>query len=173
MTDLEFDKCIEDMLNQDKDGLKRIYQAYNPVIYHSILAVIKNRHIAEDITSEFFIKIWKIAPTYKLGGAHKKWLITIAHNMAIDYMRKYQKEELYDDMPDKDSGDRFEEEIDAKVSMEETLNTLDKVEREIINLKVLAQYTFKDISSELDMPMGTVTWKYQEAIKKLRRCKYE
>ena len=93
--------------------------------------------------------------------------------MAIDYMRKYQKEELYDDMPDKDSGDRFEEEIDAKVSMEETLNTLDKVEREIINLKVLAQYTFKDISSELDMPMGTVTWKYQEAIKKLRRCKYE
>ena len=40
-------------------------------------------------------------------------------------------------------------------------------------VKVLGDMTFKEIAEALDMPMGTVTWNYQDAIKQLRRFGYE
>ena len=46
-------------------------------------------------------------------------------------------------------------------------------EREMVNMKVLGDMTFREIAETLQMPMGTVTWKYQNAIGKLRRCGYE
>ena len=46
-------------------------------------------------------------------------------------------------------------------------------ERQVVSLKVLGELTFKEIADIMDIPMGTVTWKYQNAIKKLRRCGYE
>ena len=52
-------------------------------------------------------------------------------------------------------------------------SVLNEGEREIINLKILGDLTFKEIASVLSMPMGTVTWKYQNAVKKIRRCGYE
>ena len=42
----------------------------------------------------------------------------------------------------------------------------------VVNMKVLAQMTFAEISQSLNVPMGTVTWRYREAIKKLRRYGY-
>ena len=46
-------------------------------------------------------------------------------------------------------------------------------EREVIQLKIVADMTFKEIAQLLNTPMGTITWRYQNAIKKLRRCGYE
>ena len=60
MDDLYFDACMELMRRGDKNGLKSIYEAYAPMIYHSIVAVVRNHENAEDLTSEFFIKLWSI-----------------------------------------------------------------------------------------------------------------
>jgi len=48
-----------------------------------------------------------------------------------------------------------------------------ETEREIVHLKVIGEMTFQEIANLLNQPLGTVTWRYQEAIKKLRRCGYE
>ena len=61
----------------------------------------------------------------------------------------------------------------VEMSVEEALAVLNSAEREIITLKIMGDMTFKEIAALLDQPMGTVTWKYQNAIKKLRRCGYE
>ena len=55
----------------------------------------------------------------------------------------------------------------------EALDRLKPEEREIVDMKVLSEMTFKEISEILQIPMGTVTWRYQAAIKKLRRYGYE
>ena len=43
----------------------------------------------------------------------------------------------------------------------------------VVDMKVLGEMSFREISETLHIPMGTVTWRYQNAIKKLRRCGYE
>ena len=104
--------------------------------------------------------------------------------MAIDHLRKHKREDLSpgvsedEDAPDdlellSDPGGTPEEQIIEELSVEEALSKLKPVYREIISMKVLSDMTFKEIAEVLKMPMGTVTWNYQQAIKILRRFGYE
>jgi len=194
VTDERFEENVRRMINGEKDGLKEIYQEYMPYIYTTVLHILKSKENAEDITSDFFIKLWDKAQQYKFGGAHKGYLATIARNMAIDYIRKYKKEELTDTVGDGSSLDEsnielegnhssnknagiekslVEEEVISDISLTQALEILKESEREIVHMKVLGDLTFKEIAQVLQIPMGTVTWRYQNAMTKLRRCGYE
>lgn len=178
MTDSRFELYIQSIQKGDKSGLKEIYEEYGKTIYHVVLQILHNPQDAEDVTSEFFIKLWNIADTYCFGGKHKRWLMTIARNMAIDYIRKNRKEMLTldNDYNDEDAIHNeivdtvnTENEVVEKLSIKDALQTLDESEREIVNMHLLAEMTFKDISEVLKKPLGTVSWKYRTALAKLRK----
>lgn len=172
MTDIEFNQCIKDIVNGNQDGLKTIYENYSGMIYHVILDMVTIREVAEDITSEFFIKIFRCAQTYHEGTGHRKWLMTIARNMTIDYIRSHKKEELVDEIPEYEVSheDSIEQQTINKLTVEEVMKLLKPEEKEILNMKAVGGFSFKEIATMLNKPMGTVTWQYQNAIKKLRRC---
>lgn len=189
MTDKEFEYCCERIRIGDRDGLKDIYEAYVQYIYAIIFRVLQNKENAEDVTADFFIKLWDLADRYKGGNGHKAWMTTIARNMAIDSLRSRKRELLHDEIPDiaggseeggAKSGTQYgqaasevETEVIGNMSIEEALSVLNDSERQIINMKVLGDMTFKEISDVLKIPMGTITWRYQNAMKKLRRYGYE
>lgn len=189
MTEVQFEACMERIKQGDKEGLKEIYQAYIAFIYSIVFEKLRNKENAEDITSEFFIKLWDKAELYQPGNGHKGWMATIARNMAIDFLRKHGREELTDILHDgeEESESRvsaqsiYRGEIESPVeksvvdhlALRQALETLKPTEREILNLKIMGDLTFKEIAIILHMPMGTVTWKYREAIKRLRRYGYE
>lgn len=178
MTDKEFQNNLKLIQDKDKAGLRNIYTEYVTLIYHTILSVIKNKEDAEDITSEFFIKLANISDKYIKGNGHITWLVTIARNMTIDYIRKNKRElptdEIYEDVtltmvPSKTPEDTYL----TKQSFKELIHRLKASEQEIITLKILGDLTFKEIATILNEPMGTVTWRYQNAINKLRRYQNE
>ena len=177
MKEEQFNACIQSIINKDKAGLKQIYDEYMPYIYQIILGIVSRREDAEDITSEFFVKLWQNAASYKPGGGHKGYLATIARNMAIDHLRKHRKEQLEsfqindeDEISaEYDSGVNVEKEVISNLSLKEALDTLKEPERIVVDMKILSDMTFQEISDVLKIPMGTVTWRYREAIKKLRR----
>ncbi len=189
MTDVQFEECIMRMAKGDKEGLRMIYEEYIGYIYAVVLDVLKNKENAEDISADFFIKLWSIAGTYKPGNGHRAWMVRIARNMSIDFLRKHRREDLSDKMEDVgetaegdsygrsiyggDTGSQVEDEVISDLSLQEALAMLNDNEREVINLKIVADMTFKEIAELLNTPMGTITWRYQNAIKKLRRCGYE
>ncbi len=185
MTDKEFQSAISEIAKGNKNGLRIIYENYVKLIYAVIYDTVGRKEEAEDITSEFFIKLVRIAPTFKKGSPHKAWLVTIAKNMAIDNIRKNNRELLImdsnspdgennDDEPVKQWADNREVPIEDKAvlaeDMRKAMQTLQPKEKEIIDLKLLGQFKFKEISSILNMPIGTVTWIYNQGIIKLRRC---
>ena len=174
MTERHFRHCIKHMQSGNKNGLRAIYDDYIMFIYAIILTIVHNKEDAEDITSEFFIKLWNTSESYRSGHKHKAWLAAIAHNMAIDFLRKDHKEILISDIPDScdTSKESLESQVVGELSFKEALAELNEKEEEIINLKILGQLTFKEIADILQMPMGTVTWKYQNGIAKLRRSGY-
>ncbi len=174
MTDRQFERHVLLIQQGDKQGLKEIYDEYGKTIYQSVYLIVKNQQDAEDITSEFFLKLWKIADTYCFGGKHKRWLLTIARNMALDLLKKQGREQLT--LDDEDAGvnepvdsSSTEDTVTEKLAIADALEHLDESEREIVNMKILADMTFKDISAALGKPLGTVTWKYRNAISKLRK----
>lgn len=184
MEDQVFDRCMERIRQGDKDALKDIYTAYAGFLFHLILGILKNRENAEDVTSEFFIKLWDIADRYVPGTGHRAWLTRIARNMSIDYLRAHKREipkdvseegeELTGEYGTESAGeDETAKEAIANISVQEALEKLKPAEREVVHLKIIGDLTFEEISRILETPMGTVTWRYREAIKKLRRCGYE
>ena len=101
VTQEEFNGCMERIKAGDKDGLKDIYVAYLSYIYTIIYGVVTSKENAEDLTSEFFIKLWDIADTYKpQDKGHKAYLATVARNMALDFLRKNKREVLAEEMPE-------------------------------------------------------------------------
>lgn len=174
MTQSEFEASVARIQQGDKEGLKEIYEAYISYIYMIVLGIVGSRENAEDVTSEFFIKIWTVLDTYQNNGAHKAWLATIARNMALDFLRKNKREIPTEEFNEDISSDETpEEEVVGELSVQEALATLNEAERQVVDMKVLGEMSFREISESLNIPMGTVTWRYQNAIKKLRRCGYE
>ena len=140
------------------------------MIYSTVFEILRSREDAEDITSEFFIRLWDIAPGYREGRGHRAWMLTIARNMAIDHIRKRKREELMEEIPDHGHpGEAFPEEaICSRTTLEQAMDQLKAEEREVVNLKIMGQLTFKEIAALLKKPQGTVSWCYQTAIRKLK-----
>lgn len=189
MNEQQFENAVARMVQGDKTGLKEIYENYVGYIYRIVYEVLQNKENAEDVTSEFFIRLWDKAEQFKPGNGHKGYLATMARNMAVDFLRKHKKEELTALMQDlgetseeekrenpvltEEKESKVEQQVVSSMTIKQALETLKPSERQIVSLKVLGEMTFKEIAAAMDVPMGTVTWKYQNAIKKLRRCGYE
>ena len=188
VTEERFAECMQAIANGNRDALKEIYEEYLPYLYTIVLGVVQQRETAEDVTSDVFIRIWNSAAKFQPGSGHKGWLATIARNMAIDELRKHKREVLMgggggdeendgggiEDFSEQETpSEGVEDEVVEQLSVMEALDRLKPEEREIVDMKVLSDMTFKEISEILQIPMGTVTWRYQAAIKKLRRYGYE
>lgn len=177
------------MQKGNMEGLKTIYEAYLPMIYHAMLDVVHLKETAEDLTADFFVKLWNIRASFS-GGAHKKWMLTIARNMAVDYLRKYGRECLGADMETFGNTGELSGELrgltqavqkaaaqpDAydgvvdRISIAQAMQCLTQQELELVHLKLMADLKFKEIAELLEQPQGTVAWKYQQAMKKLREA---
>ena len=173
MEEWRFDENVSRICRNDKEGLREIYEEYCPLIYSVAEEILVNREDAEDVTSEFFIRLWEIAPVYRSGRGHRAWIITIAHNMAVDYLRKRKRE-----MPTEDECEKLqpsqpscETRVCDQLSIEQAMKTLKREERQIINLKIMGELTFREIAEILKKPQGTVAWCYQKAMQKLREGK--
>ena len=201
MNERQFEEAVARMTQGDKTALKEIYECYAGYIYRIVYEVLRNKENTEDVTSEFFIRLWNRAEQFKPGNGHKGYLATMARNMAIDFLRKYRREELTALLQDLGQGpeqesdgkslygkqentyqagtgfpggeSQVESQVLGNMTVSQALDTLKPAERQIVSLKVLGEMTFKEIARSMQIPMGTVTWKYQSAIKKLRRCGYE
>ena len=190
MTEEKFSECIQAMNRGDKDGLRQVYEEYVSYIYGIVRSLLASREEAEDATSEFFIKLWEKSDSYRAGNGHKGWMATIARNLAIDTLRKKRREEPVDFQMRAGSGEEdcteaasralhatdgksVEEEVVGSLTVKEAFSLLKEPEREVVHLKIMSGMTFQEIADLLGSPMGTVTWRYREAMKKLRRYGYE
>lgn len=184
MTQIEFHKAIKQLAKGDKQALQIIYEAYGKFIYAIVYDLIKSREDAEDITSEFFIKLIRVAGGFKKEYSHKAWIAQIARNMTIDLIRKRGKEVLlYEDTENGENPQNMfeignqeaqispvEEQTILAEDIKQAMETLSFKEREIMDMKLLGDMKFREIAQTTGQPIGTVTWLYNQGIQKLRRC---
>lgn len=183
MTDAEFQTAVKKILEGDRSGLKDIYDAYGNMIYRLFLGKVHSREDAEDLTSDYFLKLWTAVEFYRGGGGHRCWMAAIARNLAVDYLRKRSREIPTEDAVLTAAAERTDkgiEEPDALDSMQvsQFLEPLPADEREIVQLHLAAELTFREIAAVLQRPLGTVAYKYRRAIGRLQKiaeegCLYE
>lgn len=178
LTESKFAENAELIRQGNMQGLKAIYEEYAKMIYFSVLNLCGNSHTAEDVTSEFFLKLSSAVSVYRSGLGHKRWLLVSARNLAIDFMRKQSREiplessggdeesHPLSDIPDDEN---TEESVISDLTVQQLLSGLDENKREVIHLKLCCGLTFSEIGEVLHIPTATAAWRYSQGIAKLRK----
>ena len=139
-----------------------IYEEYFDRVYYKVLSVVKNDDDAEDICQETFISVYKNLSKFREESNIYTWIYRIAINKTYDFFKKRKIEfEINDDVLSLPEDINF----DTKVILQEKLKLISEKEREIVILKDIYGYKFKEIAEMKSMNLSTVKSVYYKALK--------
>lgn len=72
----------------DEEAMKVLVHRYWPLVFRTSLRIVCDRHEAEDISQEVFIRVWKSAGRFDRNGSITAWIYRITCNRATDILRK-------------------------------------------------------------------------------------
>lgn len=161
---------IQKALNEgDQNAYAELMNHYRDSLYFTMLKMTSDPHDADDLTIEAFGKAFKNLNQYTSEYAFSTWLFKIATNNCIDFMRKKSKGNFAfstsnindDEMPIQvktQSPDPEEQFIIAqkKNLMREVVQRLKPHYKNLIEMRYFKEYSYEEIASELDLPLGTV-----------------
>jgi RNA polymerase sigma-70 factor (ECF subfamily) len=101
-------------LKGDKSGFSEIIEMYNKSLIFFVNGFVKNLSVSEDIAADTFLVLLKKKSVFKENYTFKTWLFKIAHNIAVDYIRKHSNAKNVDI-------DDMETELTDKVTPEEII----------------------------------------------------
>lgn len=155
------------MTNEEKT---KIYEEYSDKIYHYILGKVSNPVVAEDLTSQVFLKFVEKADTYNEDIASiGTWIYTIARNSVIDY---YRTNKISSELDEKiEEGTNIEDEIIEKEDLEklaQALMQLEKRERDLIIFRYYDGKHLKEIAQDMSLSYSMVKLLHKRALDKLK-----
>lgn len=150
----------------DNGAFIRLYEATKKGVFSFVYSIVGNFQTAEDVTQETYLRVKTRISSYADGTNFSAWLLQIAKNLSYDTVEK-RRRETPTDFAENDLGTC---EIPAdKPMIRAVRNALDEREGNIVLLHAVSGYKHREIAKLLDMPLGTVTWSYKNAITKLKK----
>ena len=158
---------IKRLKNDDMSSFDEIYEICRKSVYFAIYLIVRDNAASEDLMQEVFIDLLMNKRKLKEEDNLAAMLVTNARNKAINYYNRHKREAEYIASLD-DSSYVNEDNLDSGLlsKIKETLNEKEYV---VFILHTLGEYSFKEISEIKKIPVGTLTWLYQEARKKLEK----
>lgn len=164
------DQYVQMLKNGDNDAFDYIYYETKNAVFMVIVSILKDKSLAEDIMQDTYMQMIKSLERYQIGTNFKNWIVTIARNLAINEYNKRKKTLLVDATEDQSILDQaVTPQKKHEYLIDDVINLLDETERQVVLLRIVENYLHKDIAKILDMPLGTVLWIYQKAIKKVKK----
>lgn len=144
--------------------------------------ILKDADLANDVFQETFIKVVDKLKTgkYNEQGKFMPWVMRIAHNLSIDFLRKRKKSMLKEtcygdfsimDVIQEQSMNREEQLIDdqKKSEVNAILSTLPSDQREIVYMRHYRGLSFKEIAEEKEISINTALGRMRYALINLRK----
>ncbi len=163
MTKKELEKIILEFKHDNYDSFDLFYNETARGVYIFVYDILKNREKTEDVLQETYMRFIQTVDRYQKNTNVYNYLITIARNIAINIYNKEKRHINDNEMVNNIKEDENKEDLFF------LLDYLDKLERQIVILHIFDKMKFREISDMLNMPLGTVLWQYNKAIKKLKK----
>jgi RNA polymerase sigma-70 factor (ECF subfamily) len=168
------DELVSLLKSGDQKAIRTIYDNYSPALYGIMLRIVDSEETAEDLLQEAMVKIWKNASRYdKNKGKLFTWLVNIARNTAIDYLRS-KEHKMKGQIQGIDNSVSF---INRRFSITPNVehiglkNIIDNLRpdyRILIDKIYFEGYTQEEAAKELSIPLGTIKTRIRAAISRLR-----
>ena len=173
----EWPDLIAKTARGDQEAFSRLYDQSSPQIYGLILRMINHPQVAEEVTMDVYVQVWKQAQSYDVNrGTPMGWLVAIARTRAIDQLRSGKlKRTSMTGMEEiaRVASDRAtpEEQSSARQRAEivrEALASLPLEQRQSLILAYFDGYSQSEISAKLGLPLGTIKTRIRLGMMKLR-----
>ena len=164
----ELKRLFYEMKTGNKQVIEEIYKKYNKIIYGIAFSILKNKEDSEDIVQIFFSKLYALEVNKLPNNNESSWIYTTTRNESINFLKKKINNIDYDSMYEIVETNNEINQIIDKDSYNRIISKLNDTEKQIISLKILADLSFGEIGKLLNIPTGTVKWKYYKSINTLK-----
>jgi len=127
---------------------EKLYNSYYMEVYSYVITIIKNAHLAEEITQEVFFKALKSSSKYRGQASEFTWLCAIAKNTCIDEIRKQSR--LSDDDKEAVANVNVEKMLEDKqttLRIHQVLHAMEEPYKEVFQLRIFGELSFKEIGA--------------------------
>jgi RNA polymerase sigma-70 factor, ECF subfamily len=159
----------------DRDALEELYLLHFDRIYSYLHMSVGNRHDAEDLTTQTFLKMleaigrfeWKAVP-------FSAWLFRIAHNLAMDHFRATKRVQPEEEVPEPPGAEEPSAEFHAmhsiaRSSMVDLIADLSTEQRQVLTLKFVFSFANADVAEILGKTEGAVKSLQHRALASLQK----
>jgi RNA polymerase sigma-70 factor (ECF subfamily) len=162
-------------------ALRVLHERYAGAVFALALRMVADREVAEEVTQEVFLRIWRHAASYDPArGRVPTWVLGLTHHLAIDQIRRRKVQAQ--PMPVTDDGESLATQTpDLSVDVErevwgaerrqvltEALGHLPASQREVIEHAYYRGLTQVEIADRVGIPLGTVKTRLRLGLRKLR-----
>lgn len=160
----------------DKKAFAELYSLMAPKLFGVSFRILKDKHEAEDVLQDAFVKIWQKADQYAMGRATPvAWLATIVRNQSIDRVRARAKptEQIDDHFELADSDPSPEQQtISAQITkqIDLCLGQLKPDHARCVRRTYLGGWSYQQAADELKVPINTVKTWIRRSLLSLKEC---
>ena len=163
-------RLIEQALGGHEKAYESLLNKYRNLVFSIMLKMVRNKQEAEDLAQEAFMKAFSSLATFNDEFAFSTWLMKIASNNCIDFLRKrklrtysihepvqYKDEKIEIDIPDHDpTPEKTLIQSERNRMIEETIQALPERYRYVIILRHKEEKSYEEIAEIMNLPLGTV-----------------
>jgi len=169
-------ELIKRLQGRDAQAMAVLYDRYGRLAYSLILRVVRDEGIAEDLLQETFLRVWNRAQAFDTDkGALGPWLLAVARNRAIDYLRsagaRMSRALELDETENPAMFTDFEKQLlnaDRIRRVKDAMERLSPNQRTVIELAYFEGLSQSEMAERMGQPLGTVKAWARAALKNLR-----
>src|SRR6187549_3473075 len=173
--DVDVRALVERAQRGDRSALEELYLLHFDRIYSYLHMSVGNRHDAEDLTTQTFLKMLEAIGRFRWQSASfSAWLFRIAHNLAIDHFRARKRVQPEDEVPEPNGAEESSAEEQAfdsmgRAGMLELIDRLSAEQRQVLTLKFLFGFVNAEVAGILGKTEGAVKSLQHRALASLQK----
>ncbi len=173
---------VERLASGDVEVIGTLYDRYGRLIYTLALRIVHETGVAEEITQEVFVRLWRAAASFhRERGTVHSWLLRITHNLALNEVRRQQSRPISADtfdwvtdgeqLPDEQLENDPQQMVvlrERSAMIQSALRQLPEPQRQVIELAFYGGLSQAEIAAALGFPIGTVKSRIRLGMFRLR-----
>jgi len=159
----------------EREALEELYLIHFDRIYSYLQVSVGNRHDAEDLTTQTFLKMLEAIGKFRWQSApFSAWLFRIAHNLAMDHFRATRRWQPEEEVPEPPPDESTSAEAGAlqsigRRSMLELIDDLSPEQQQVLTLKFLFNFGNGEVATILGKTEGAVKSLQHRALVSLQK----
>lgn len=161
-------ELIQRLKRREAEAMGALYDRFGKVAFAVIVRIVRNAGVAEDLLQETFLKVWnRVAGFDDSRTSLGPWVLTIARNRAIDYLRSTDSKMAQNSCDlEKLERPRFFTDFEANYMSEEKIRIIRQAftklsdnQRKVLELAYFEGLSQTEMATRLAQPLGTIkTW---------------